>query len=63
MNWTKSSYSVDAANCVEIAQAGAVVHVRNSQHPDRGALALPSPVMAAFVQACAGGELDDLASS
>lgn len=63
MIWTKSSFSVDAAKCVEIARDGDLVHVRNSQHPDRGALALLSPTMAAFVRACAVGELDDLTIS
>jgi Domain of unknown function (DUF397) len=63
MTWTKSSYSVDAANCVEVARDSDAVHIRNSTHPDRAALAFPSPAVAAFVRACATGELDDLASS
>jgi hypothetical protein len=63
MTWTKSSFSVDAAKCVEIARDGDLVHLRNSQHPDRGAIALDVPAMAKFVRACAVGDLDDLTRS
>jgi hypothetical protein len=53
---------VDAANCVEIAKASDAVHIRNSNHPDRSTLVLPTPAMADFVRACAAGELDYLLS-
>jgi hypothetical protein len=62
MNWTKSSFSVDAANCVEFATERDVVHIRNSNHPARSTLVLPVSAMADFVRACAVGELDDLLS-
>jgi hypothetical protein len=63
MTWTKSSYSVDASNCVEVGTGSDLVQIRNSRHADRATLAFPSPAVAAFVRACATGELDDLASS
>lgn len=63
MNWTKSSFSVDTANCVEIARESDAVHIRNSNHSGRATLVLPVPAAADFVRACAVGELDHLLSS
>jgi hypothetical protein len=60
MNWKKSTFSSNGVDCVEIATTSDAALIRNSQHPDRGALTLPSPVLAAFVAACRAGELDDL---
>ena len=62
MHWKKSSYSADVGNCVEVAETGDAVHVRNSNHPVRGTLALPADAVASFVAACAAGEYDDLTS-
>ncbi|MER7836719.1 DUF397 domain-containing protein [Streptomyces sp. NPDC096040] len=31
--WQKSTYSPDASNCVEIATAPSVVHIRDSKNP------------------------------
>jgi hypothetical protein len=57
--WRKSSYS-DNGKCVEIAEAGDAVLVRNSQRPDAGTLVFPPAALAAFVAACRTGKLDDL---
>jgi hypothetical protein len=62
MNWTKSSFSPDAGNCVELGtDGGPVVLLRNSNHPDRGTLAFPLSAIEPFVVACAAGELDHMA--
>lgn len=54
-----SSYSSTNGSCVAIAETDdGTVHVRNSNHPDRGTLAFPAETVAAFVAACAAGELD-----
>jgi hypothetical protein len=58
--WRKSSFS-DNGKCVEVADTGARALIRNSNHPDRGTLEVAPAAMAAFVEACHGGELDDLA--
>lgn len=61
MRWVKSSYSKGDGDCVELGTDGSpLVVVRNSNHPERGALALPAHAVGAFVRACAAGELDDL---
>jgi hypothetical protein len=62
MRWRKSSYSQGNGDCVELGEADGAVHVRNSNHPDRGTLALPTAAVGAFVRACATGEYDDLTS-
>jgi hypothetical protein len=61
MHWRKSTYSATKGDCVELAEGGALVHVRNSIHPERGLVRLPADAVADFVAACAAGELDDLA--
>jgi hypothetical protein len=61
VNWTKSSYSSANGDCVELGtDGGPAIHIRNSQHPDRGHLTVPATSVADFVAACAAGELDDL---
>ena len=62
MRWRKSSFSTANNDCLELGtDGGPVVAVRNSRHPERGALALPASAVAAFVAAGAAGSLDDLA--
>jgi hypothetical protein len=64
MRWVKSSFSKGDGDCVELGtDGGSVVVVRNSNHPGRVELALPAPAVAAFVRACADGELDDLTTA
>lgn len=60
LTWRKSSYT-NNGDCVEVADTGGSVLVRNSNHPDRGTLTLDPQAMAAFVEGCKQGEFDDLA--
>jgi hypothetical protein len=60
MRWRKSSYSKGTGDCVEVAETDASVVVRNSNHPDRSMLVVPTAAVAGFVAACRAGELDDL---
>jgi hypothetical protein len=58
--WRKSSYSVNQANCVELADAGDDVLIRDSTHPDAGHLTVARSELAALVAAARAGELDYL---
>lgn len=63
MRWRKSSWSKGNSDCVELGtDGGPAVLVRNSKHIDRTTLAVPADAVAAFVAACAAGELDHLAA-
>jgi hypothetical protein len=59
--WRKSSYSASTTACVEIATVGKAVLVRDSKHPDDGHLSFAPAELAALVDACKTGLLDDLA--
>jgi hypothetical protein len=56
----QDSFSVSAANCVELADAGGAVWLRDSKHPEGGHLTFTRTELAALVAACKAGELDDL---
>jgi hypothetical protein len=58
--WRKSSYSVNSANCVELAESGSAVLMRDSKHPEHGHLAFSRAELAALIGAAKAGELDDL---
>lgn len=59
VRWRISSFSGQNGSCVAVAEMGDTVLVRNSNHPDRGTLAVSAGAMAAFVAACARGDLDE----
>ncbi len=59
--WRKSRRSGFQGNCVELADAGDTVAVRNSRFPQGDVLAFPAGDMASFLDAIKTGELDDLA--
>lgn len=63
--WRKSSFSGGGdnggANCVELALlADGRIAVRNSNHPDAGAMFFTRPEIDAWVRGCKAGEFDDL---
>lgn len=49
LTWTKSTYSADSANCVEVAVAGGQLLVRDSKDPDGGYLAFSHGTWSMFV--------------
>jgi hypothetical protein len=59
--WRKSTYSSGSQTCVELADTGADVFLRDSKHPEQGHLAFTRAELAAFVAAGRAGELDHLA--
>lgn len=59
--WRKSSFSVAAGECVELAALdGGLVGVRDSKDPGGGVLAFTRAELDAFVQGVKAGEFDDL---
>ncbi|MFI8069661.1 DUF397 domain-containing protein [Streptomyces sp. NPDC086033] len=51
MNWRKSIYSGggEGNTCVEIAEAGPRIAVRDSKAPARAALSFPTPAFTALI--------------
>jgi hypothetical protein len=60
--WRKSSYSgANGGSCVEVAELGDnVIAVRNSNHPDAGAVFFTPAEIDAFLLGVKAGEFDDL---
>jgi hypothetical protein len=55
LTWVKSSYSAgDGGQCVEIADAGTTVLIRDSKRPDAATLNMPTAQWTAFVRMAAG---------
>lgn len=57
--WKKSTRSGPAGHCVEVARAGDVVAVRNSNHRGDGATGFTPTEFAVFVDAVKDGEFDE----
>ncbi|MGW5784429.1 DUF397 domain-containing protein [Streptomyces sp. NPDC003757] len=56
LNWAKSSYSAgDGGQCVEVADIGPAIFVRDSKQPSEGMLTVGARSWAAFVQMAARG--------
>jgi DNA-binding sugar fermentation-stimulating protein len=60
-SWRKSSYSTNTGQCLELADAGAEILLRDSKHPEQGHFTFTRAEIAAFVAGVKAGELDDLA--
>ncbi|GHG36037.1 MULTISPECIES: DUF397 domain-containing protein [Streptomyces] len=55
LSWFKSSYSSGSGgDCVEIADAGTAVMIRDSKRPDMTSLSVPTAQWTAFVRMAAG---------
>ena len=55
LHWSKSSYSAgEGGDCVEVADAGTAVLIRDSKRPDAAILNVPSARWTAFVRMAAG---------
>ncbi|MER5941191.1 DUF397 domain-containing protein [Streptomyces sp. NPDC001928] len=48
LTWQKSTYSAEAANCVEIATTATTIHVRDSKNPNGPHLTLRPAAWASF---------------
>jgi hypothetical protein len=59
--WRRSSFSVNTGQCVELAQVGGSILLRDSKHPEHGHLTFSRAELAALVTAAKAGELDGLA--
>ncbi|MFE6866935.1 DUF397 domain-containing protein [Kitasatospora sp. NPDC057692] len=57
-NWQKSTFSGDAAECVEIASDGELVHVRESDEPTT--VITTKAKLATWIRAAKAGEFDHL---
>ncbi|MES9519237.1 DUF397 domain-containing protein [Streptomyces capoamus] len=56
LSWFKSSYSAgDGGDCVEVADAGTAVLVRDSKRPEEAFLSVGADEWAAFVRMAARG--------
>lgn len=58
LQWRKSSYSSETANCVEVALSSALVGVRDSKNPEGATLVYSAGSWGDFVSAVRGGEFD-----
>jgi hypothetical protein len=59
--WRKSSYSASSDNCVELADAGDAVLLRDSKHPEQGHFTFTRADMTTFINSVKAGGLDHLA--
>jgi hypothetical protein len=58
--WRISSFSGQNGSCVEVAEAGDEILVRNSNNRDAGTLTFTRAELAAWIEGCKAGEFDDL---
>lgn len=61
LTWRKSSFSgSNGGDCVEIADNGALLFVRNSKLLTAGQIPFTRSELSAFIAGCKAGEFDDL---
>ena len=58
--WQKSSFSGATGNCVEVADTGDAVLVRNSNNIEAGTIEFTRAELAAWIDGCKAGEFDHL---
>ena len=58
--WRRSTFSGQNGDCVEVAEIGDLILVRNSNRPHVGTLEFTRSEIAAWVSGCKAGEFDDL---
>ena len=61
LNWIKSKLSDTQGSCVQMAEAGDVVHVRDSKNPAGPMLTFTKTEFAAWLDGAKKGEFDHLA--
>jgi hypothetical protein len=60
LTWRKSTFSgANGGDCVELADSEVGVLVRNSKHPELGALPFTRSEIHAFIAGCKAGEFDN----
>jgi hypothetical protein len=59
--WRKSSFSTSGNDCVELADAGDAVLLRDSKHPEQGHFTFTRANMTTFINSVKAGGLDHLA--
>ena len=57
--WRKASFS-SSGECLEVADTGDAIALRNSNKPAAGTLFLRRSVLAAWIRGCKAAEFDDL---
>lgn len=61
LTWRKSSFSgANGGDCVEVADTGDDLLVRNSKRRNAGTIPFTRSELAAFIAGCKAGEFDDL---
>lgn len=61
LRWRKAKRSASNGSCVEMADAGETIAVRDSKFPDGAVLHFTRPEIEAWLNGAKKGEFDDLA--
>lgn len=60
LNWRKSTRSINAGNCTEVASGAGAVVVRDSQDPNSLVLLYPANTWRSFLNAARTGHFDSI---